>query len=64
MSLCNEERPLLVQAVYDMYDTEPIFADVGDSPNCRFIFIGRYLFNSPAVKCDRTIKIIVTIITE
>jgi hypothetical protein len=54
----------LVQAVYDMYDTEPIFADVGDSPNCRFIFIGRYLFNSPAVKCDRTIKIIVTIITE
>ncbi|PNF43386.1 COBW domain-containing protein 1 [Cryptotermes secundus] len=43
VSLCNEERPLLVQAVYDMYDTEPIFADVGDSPNCRFIFIGRGL---------------------
>lgn len=43
VSVCNEERPLLVQAVYDMYDTEPIFADVGDSPNCRFIFIGRGL---------------------
>jgi hypothetical protein len=41
VTVWNEERPLMVQAVYDMYDTEPVFADVGDFPNCRFIVIGR-----------------------
>nr|CAD7448329.1 unnamed protein product [Timema bartmani] len=43
VSVCDQPRPLMVQAVYDMFDLEPVSADLGDSPNCRFIFIGRNL---------------------
>lgn len=43
VSVYKEKHPVRVQAVYDMYDTEPVVADAGDSPNCRFIFIGRGL---------------------
>ncbi|KAJ9593493.1 hypothetical protein L9F63_014946, partial [Diploptera punctata] len=43
VSVENEPNPILVQAVYDMYDTEPIRAVGVDSQNCRFIFIGRGL---------------------
>jgi hypothetical protein len=45
VSVYNEKHPVMVQAVYDVYDTEPVIADVGDSPNCRFIFIGTYFFS-------------------
>jgi hypothetical protein len=45
VSVHNEKHPVMVQAVYDMYDTEPVVADAGDSPNCRFIFIGMYCFS-------------------
>jgi hypothetical protein len=55
--VCSEERPVLVQAVYDTYDMEPISADVGGSPNCRFIFIGRYLFISSR---DSNVTLVVT----
>nr|CAD7404733.1 unnamed protein product [Timema poppensis] len=40
VSVCDQPRPLMVQAVYDMFDLEPVSADLGDSPSCRFIFIG------------------------
>nr|CAD7409010.1 unnamed protein product [Timema cristinae] len=43
VSVCDQPRPLMVQAVYDMFDLEPVSADLGDSPGCRFIFIGRNL---------------------
>nr|CAD7261519.1 unnamed protein product [Timema shepardi] len=43
VSVCDQPRPLMVQAVYDMFDLEPVSADLGDSPSCRFIFIGRNL---------------------
>ena len=42
VSVHKEKHPVRVQAVYDMYDTEPVVADAGDSTNCRFIFIGTY----------------------
>ena len=45
MSVYKEKHPVRVQAVYDMYDTEPVVADAGDSPNCHFIFIGTYCFS-------------------
>ena len=45
MSVYNEKHPVMVQAVYDMYDTEPVVADAGDSPSCRFILIGTYFFS-------------------
>lgn len=41
MSVYKEKHAVMIQAVYDMYDTVPVVADVGDSPNCRFIFIGK-----------------------
>ncbi|XP_054278210.1 zinc-regulated GTPase metalloprotein activator 1-like [Macrosteles quadrilineatus] len=39
--LSDEPRPVLVQAVYDMYDCQSV--DSEDQVGCRFIFIGTHL---------------------